>query len=160
MFFEESTDLNLREKDLKHNHWILNVRNCLLLLGFSLFFSVAQGQSLADIQNLKIDDLSDAQLEQMIKRAEANGINSNQLEALARERGMPASEAAKLRQRINDLRNSSKSGNSSTLSSDKGRSLAGEQGPDMFDSLRMADPYYDLTPTQKKIFGYSAARMA
>ena len=146
--------LNLKEKDLEHYRWIFNIKNHFLLIVFSLVFSLAQGQSLADIQNLKVDDLSNAQLEQMLKRAEANGINPNQLEALARERGMPASEAAKLRKRINELNNSTSSSNSSNQSNDLGRSLLEEQEPDMFDSLRMADPYYDLTPTQKKIFGY------
>ena len=154
MGFLKRVYLNLKEKDLEHYQWIFNIKNHFLLIVFSLVFSLAQGQSLADIQNLKVDDLSNAQLEQMIKRAEANGINPNQLEALARERGMPASEAAKLRKRINELNNSTSSSNSSNQSNDLGRSLLEEQEPDMFDSLRMADPYYDLTPTQKKIFGY------
>lgn len=138
-----------------HYHWILNLRNYLLLGVFSLFFFAAQGQSLTDIQNLKIDDLSDAQLEQLIKRAEANGINPNQLEGLARERGMPASEVAKLRKRISELNSATSPSDMSALGADTGRSLTGrQQEPDMFDSLRKSDPYYDLTPTQKKIFGY------
>lgn len=154
MVFTKRTDLNLKKKDLEHCHLIFKVRNYLLLLVFSLVISLAQGQSLADIQNLKVDDLSDAQLEQMIKRAEANGINPNQFEALARERGMPASEAAKLRKRISELQTATSSTGKSEKGKETGRSLTGEQEPDMFDSLRMSDPYYDLTPTQKKIFGY------
>ena len=111
-----------------------------------------QAQSLSDIQNLKVDNLSDAQIEQLIKRAEANGLTTNQLVALARERGMPALEANKLGQRINDLRMSGQT-NSTSGKMEGGRNLM-DQETDLFDSLRKSDPYYDLTPTQKKIFGF------
>ncbi|MBN3583055.1 SLBB domain-containing protein [Algoriphagus aestuarii] len=120
---------------------------------FLVLSIIAQGQSLSDIQNLKVDDLSNAQLEQLIKRAEASGLTVNQLEALARERGMPAIEAAKLRQRINELQMAVSPENGS-LQNLSGRSISGMQGPDLFDSLRRSDPYYDLTPFQKKIFGF------
>lgn len=111
-----------------------------------------QAQSLSDIQNLKVDNLSDSQIEQLIKRAEANGLTTNQLIALARERGMPASEASKLGQRINDLRMSGQTNNTAGKI-EGGRNLM-DQETDLFDSLRKSDPYYDLTPTQKKIFGF------
>ncbi|WP_409014422.1 SLBB domain-containing protein [Algoriphagus sp. 4150] len=113
----------------------------------------AQSQSLSEIQNIKVDDLSDAQIEQLIKRAESSGISVGQIESLARERGMPAIEAAKLRSRINELRmkSSSEAGN---ISLDGTRSVNGYEHVDMFDSVRKSDPYYDLTPFQKKIFGY------
>ncbi len=142
--------------DLKHNLKKNNntLWKCLsfLLLVFCLAWNV-EAQSLSDIPTIKVDNLSDAQIEQLIKRAEANGMTSSQLVALARERGMPASEAMKLSQRISELQNSAgASGNSGTVMG--GRSLVDPQGVDMFDSLRKSDPYYDLTPTQKKIFGY------
>src|SRR5690606_6746639 len=78
----------------------------ILFLGIILLFIsvVANGQSLQDIQNVKVDNLSDAQIEQLIKRAESSGLNEQQLESMARERGMPATEVAKLRQRIMGLR--------------------------------------------------------
>lgn len=128
-------------------------KNCLLLVIFLLIAVVAQSQSLSDIQNLKVDDLSDAQIEQLIKRAEASGISTTQLSALARERGMSATEAGKLSARIRELRMSanSQSGVSDELGS---RSVNGFQEEDMFDSIRRSDPYYDLTVKQKKIFGF------
>ena len=75
----------------------------------ALFFvvmsiSFVHGQSLSDIQNVKVDNLSDAQIEQLIKRAESSGMSEQQLEAMARERGMPATEVAKLRARVNQIR--------------------------------------------------------
>jgi len=120
-----------------------------VLIVFSL-----QGQSLSDIQNLKVDNLSDAQIEQLIKKAEASGLTPNQLETLARERGMPASEAAKLRERINSLQSSLGNNSNSTDAGGGSRTFQDKQGEDMFDSIRRADPYYELTPTQKKIFGF------
>ncbi len=128
----------------------------LILAAFCVLIVISlQAQSLSDIQNLKVDDLSDSQIEQLIKRAEANGLTPNQLENLARERGMPASEAAKLRERISSLQGSlgNKPGELRT-GPDGTRSYTDEQGINMFDSIRRADPYYDLTPKQKKIFGF------
>ncbi|EKB48323.1 SLBB domain-containing protein [Cecembia lonarensis] len=115
-------------------------------------------QSLSDIQNVKVDNLSDAQIEQLIKRAEGQGLNEQQMLNMAAERGMPAGEVAKLRQRINALR----SGGGSMQQQQQGTARQGQlrqvQGmrtqEDIFDSLRKSDPYYDLSPTQKKIFGY------
>lgn len=120
-----------------------------MLIVFSL-----QGQSLSDIQNLKVDNLSNAQIEQLLKKAEASGLTPNQLETLARERGMPASEAAKLRERINSLQSSLGNNSNSKDGGGSSRTFQDEQGKDLFDSIRRADPYYDLTPTQKKIFGF------
>ncbi|EAZ79785.1 SLBB domain-containing protein [Algoriphagus machipongonensis] len=134
------------------SYWDVFRKTGLVFL-FFLISLIAQAQSLSDIQNLRVDDLSDAQLEQLLKRAEANGLTVNQLEALARERGMPAVEAAKLRQRINELQMTVTPQNGE-VPVGSGRSVNGLDGRDMFDSIRRSDPYYDLTPTQKKIFGY------
>ena len=131
----------------------MNIKNYLLLVIFLIVAFTAQSQSLSDIQNLKVDDLSDAQIEQLIKRAESSGLTTNQLTALARERGMPAMEVAKLSKRISELQMSVNSqGDGKNVS--EGRSINGFQKVDMFDSIRRSDPYYDLTIKQKKIFGY------
>jgi len=119
----------------------------------------ARAQSLQEIQNIKVDNLSDAQIEQLLKRAEASGMNEQQFEAMARERGMPAIEVAKLRQRIQQLRSGRReqaTGRDRTPSRE-GRRIDGQQQDldAMFDSLRKSDPYYDLTPKQKKIFGFT-----
>lgn len=110
-------------------------------------------QSLSDIQNLKVDNLSDSQIEQLIKRAESNGISAAQLESLARERGMPAIEASKLGTRIRNLQMSVSSGDELGQSNSL-RNVNGYVEQDLFDSVRTSDPYYDLTPFQKKIYGY------
>lgn len=136
------------------------MRKIVFIILFQLCAAVGYSQSLMDIQNVKVDNLSDAQIEQLVKRAESSGLNEQQLEAMALERGMPMSEVSKLRQRINSLKSGgSKSNNQGTsAASGKASSLRMVEGQteeiDPFDSLRRSDPYYDLTPVQKKIFGY------
>lgn len=119
--------------------------------------TVGYSQSIQNIQNLKIDELSDAQIEQLIKRAESSGMNEIQLEAMAREKGMPASEIAKLRQRIESLKsgNSEEAAGKSTGKNSQREVVDVDKQQNVFDSLRKADPYYDLSPQQKKIFGYT-----
>ncbi|WP_073094479.1 SLBB domain-containing protein [Cyclobacterium lianum] len=119
---------------------------------------LSYGQSLQDIQNVKVDELSDAQIEQLIRRAESSGMSEMQLEAMARERGMPPAEIRKLTQRIQMLR----SGNAEGIKARKNQGQTqrqvienGVNQNDVFDSLRQADPYYDLSPKQKKIFGFT-----
>lgn len=141
-------------KKLKNNtSFKIGFRSILIGFFVLIVFSL-QGQSLSDIQNLKVDNLSNAQIEQLLKKAEASGLTPNQLETLARERGMPASEAAKLRERINSLQSSLGNNSNSKDGGGSSRTFQDEQGKDMFDSIRRSDPYYDLTPTQKKIFGF------
>lgn len=60
-----------------------------IFLVFFLSSVTAGAQSMADIQNIKVDDLSDSQIEQLIKRAESAGMTEDQLEAYALEKGMP-----------------------------------------------------------------------
>src|SRR5690606_32842037 len=96
----------------------------------------AHAQSLQDIQNLKVDNLSDAQIEQLIKRAESSGLNEQQLESMARERGMPATEVAKLRQRIQELRSGRNRLRSEQDQPRQGRQIQGLEQQDIFDSLR------------------------
>ncbi|MFO7826010.1 MAG: SLBB domain-containing protein [Cyclobacterium sp.] len=139
------------------------LKNCgekpVLLFCVLFFFFVGSGwsQSLQDIQNVKVDELSDAQIEQFIRRAESSGMNEAQLEAMARERGMPASEVNKLRQRIQSLRSGAGNRTSSTGRDRQGlREVTGnDYDPNVFDSLRRSDPYFDLSPHQKKIFGFT-----
>lgn len=129
-----------------------------LILSFVLLVQLGYSQSMNDIQNVKVDNLSDAQVEQLIKRAESAGMNESQLEAYAREKGMPANEVAKLRERIQQLRSGGRQGQQQARPGQQQgqiRQVAGfNMDPALFDSIRRADPYYDLTPEQKKIFGY------
>lgn len=107
-------------------------------------------QSLSEIQNIKVDNLSDAQVEQFISRAEASGMNEQQLIALARERGMPSSEIAKLQARIKGLQN--KGMNEATF----GGADTGREG--ITEEATVEERGQDLTEQQSKIFGFSLFR--
>lgn len=74
----------------------------LLSIFLGLFILSLKSQ---DIQNIKVDELSDAQITQMIKKAEASGMTQQQLEAAALAKGMPAAEVQKLKERIQKLQN-------------------------------------------------------
>lgn len=154
----------MKPQDQHMTHQICNHVYKILILGFALLlinFNV-NAQSMADIQNIKVDNLSDAQIEQLIMRAESSGMNEMQLEAYAAERGMPPMEIAKLRQRIDQLRRGGREGRDGRTDSrrparsQQSRTVEGfDMDEDLFDSLRKSDPYFDLTPEQKKIFGYT-----
>ena len=118
---------------------------------FLISINVTFAQSISDIQNIKVDNLSDAQLEQLIKRAESSGMTEQQLEAMARERGMPATEVAKLRQRINQIRN--KGGMTSESSSQNNKEREWVQNEEFFQEKEVV-----LTENEKKIFGFSLFR--
>lgn len=136
-------------KDLKT---ILRQIFTVALVVLGVQFSL-QAQNLSNLRDLKVDNLSDAQLEQLVKRAEASGLNQSQLEALAREQGLSSIELGKLRARLNGFRPASQN---SSLRSSNGKGRSGElfEIGQSFDSLSLSDPYYDLTPFQKKIFGF------
>ncbi|TDQ09903.1 SLBB domain-containing protein [Pedobacter metabolipauper] len=61
----------------------------------------AQNTNYADA---KVDDLTDAQIRQMMDRAESIGYSDAQLEQLAAAQGMKAAEVLKLRQRVEKIR--------------------------------------------------------
>ena len=79
-----------------------SIKIFLSLIVLSLFFhlsSFAQNYS-----SVKVDELSDAQILQMIKKAESVGYNDAQLEQMAAAQGMKADEVQKLRARVAKVR--------------------------------------------------------
>ena len=79
------------------------------LLAF-LFFLAASAQDIDNLSSVDIDDLSDSQIEAYINRAQESGLTLDQLELLARQRGMSAAQLAKLRQRILKIQTGTSSG--------------------------------------------------
>ena len=65
------------------------------------FLSFAQAPS--DLSAVKASQISDTQLQQYINRAKASGLTNEQMEAELLRRGLPASELAELRTRIQQL---------------------------------------------------------
>lgn len=70
------------------------------ILVFFAISSILSAQDISDISKVNVDDLSDNQIEAYINRAQDSGLTMQQLELLARQRGMSSSQISKLRQRI------------------------------------------------------------
>ena len=75
------------------------------LLISTIYPAYAQSDLLQqDLSNIRASQISDDQLRQLIRRADAEGITDQQIEAQAMARGLPRSEAIQLRSRISRLR--------------------------------------------------------
>lgn len=76
-----------------------------------------------DMSNVRVNELSDAQIRQFLQQVEASGLSEAQLEQVALSKGMSSEEVAKLRTRVNDLKKSSpgtKAAANSTMTSSSG----------------------------------------
>lgn len=117
----------------------------------------AQSLSGSNLATINVDDLSDEQILNYIKQAESSGFTEQQLEAMARQRGMPESQISKLRRRVEQLRmgigtdpNSEVNPSSNT----SGRQEVIFNEGDVFGKLGGYNPEENLTEEEKKIFGY------
>lgn len=59
--------------------------------------------SLENLGQVRVDELTDAQVQSFITRMKSTGMSQQQLEQIASARGMPSSEISKLRRRISAL---------------------------------------------------------
>jgi protein involved in polysaccharide export with SLBB domain len=79
------------------------------------FFSVLMCQNISaqtNYSDVKVDELTDAQVRQLMQRAESVGYNDAQLEQMAAAQGMNPQEVQKLSQRVEKLRRQSGGGSS------------------------------------------------
>jgi len=78
-----------------------------ILIALLFFFAVVLSQSAFSQTNyadVKVDDLTDTQIRQLMQRAESVGYNDAQLEQMAAAQGMNATEIQKLRLRVEKIR--------------------------------------------------------
>ncbi|MFY0600331.1 MAG: SLBB domain-containing protein [Cyclobacteriaceae bacterium] len=126
-------------------------------------FQNASAQNISNLGNLRTinaDDLSDEQIQAFVKKAEGSGYSQQQLELLAKARGMSSSEISKLRNRISQLKSFSGGGN---LADSISRF---RQSPDFLKESRTSfDPFDDMYPEDSSfvkdnlpIFGLSFFR--
>jgi Periplasmic protein involved in polysaccharide export len=83
----------------------LRITHFFLLL-ISLLIAVPaqiQAQQTTDITSIKVDELSDDQLQELLRRANEAGLGTMEFLQMAEMRGMPALEVEKLRKRLQDL---------------------------------------------------------
>ncbi|MBB5439645.1 protein involved in polysaccharide export with SLBB domain [Pedobacter sp. AK017] len=83
----------------------MNFKRTITAILFIFSFLVCQQAfSQSNYANVKVDELSDAQILQMIKRAESIGYSEAQLEQMAAAQGMKPEEAQKLKLRVEKVR--------------------------------------------------------
>ena len=110
------------------------------------FFTIALSQSAFSQTNyadVKVDDLTDTQIRQLMQRAESVGYNDAQLEQMAAAQGMNTSEIQKLRLRVEKIRkqeggqsNDKSDGNGSNKNQQNGNELDRTRG---FDKQNVRD---------------------
>jgi len=74
------------------------------LLFFCAIIFSQQAFSQTNYADIKVDELSDAKIRELMQRAESIGYTDAQLEQLAAAQGMPATEIEKLRTRVEKIR--------------------------------------------------------
>ena len=117
----------------------------LFLFSISVF-----SQDINNLKNVDVDDLSDSQIEAYVKRAQESGMTMEQLELLARQRGMSSTQLAKLRQRILKVQSGGSKETGLGASEDRLRGEYGEQDKvSFFDDLIPSDTLKNRLP----IFG-------
>lgn len=122
------------------------------------YYSPAQSLTGTDLTTINIDDLSDEQLINYMKQAESSGYTQSQLEAFARQRGMPETQISKLRNRISQLRLNAGQSISTDGSTTNERTFPIMSESDIFGRLAGETTVVELTEAQKKIFGFDLFR--
>jgi protein involved in polysaccharide export with SLBB domain len=93
----------------------------LVFLGSINFISNAQQFNVnqVDFKSIKVDNLSDAQIKQLLERAKSTNMSFQQLEAEAMSRGLPYSEAVKLRARVAEIEKGARVSDNSSVENER-----------------------------------------
>lgn len=130
-------------------------RVILWLFVMSLMVSV---QAQTNPANIKVDDLTDAQIEQYVKRAELMGYSESQLDGFARAQGVSAVEAQKLKDRLQKIKRNKQqpknldarqpAGNATT-----GRQVNGAAQQDSLKNKKLPQDSLEIDENKLKVFG-------
>jgi protein involved in polysaccharide export with SLBB domain len=90
----------------------------LFLISIVAFTQIAVGQT--NYSDVRVDDLTDAQIRQMMQKAESVGYSDAQLEQMAAAQGMKPAEIEKLRARVTKLRGGASANSSVQSQQDQG----------------------------------------
>jgi protein involved in polysaccharide export with SLBB domain len=129
---------------------------------FFLAYNPASAQSIPqNLSSINVDDLSDAQIMQLMKKAQQMGLTDSQLIQLAQSRGMSDSQIQKLQSRVSDLRKKSgvtgnNNGKTTNMNgSDTSRQSARKLNytPDTTNNIKPENQYDLLEELKPKIFG-------
>lgn len=84
------------------------------LFFFATLISISAYAQQIDYASIKVDELTDAQIKELMKRAESIGYDDAQLEQLAAAQGMKDEEIKKLKIRVENIRNQGGTGHEAT----------------------------------------------
>lgn len=84
------------------------------LFFFATLISISAYAQQIDYASIKVDELTDAQIKELMKRAESIGYDDAQLEQLAAAQGMKDEEIKKLKIRVENIRNQGGTGHDAT----------------------------------------------
>ncbi len=99
---------------MKSFHKFTNFLVLLCFWAFAPTFVFAQQN--VDLNTIRVDQLSDDQIEELVKRAQDAGLSSTDFLMMAQMRGMPSGEVEKLRNRIEGLAEGSSKSRSTNVS--------------------------------------------
>ena len=129
---------------------LISKASILFFLAASFFVTA---QDIGDLSKVNVDNLSDQQISAYIKKAEDSGLTQQQLELLARQRGMSSSQVSKLRQRILKIQSGASSSEGVIAREDRLRGDLGSNDQiNYFDDLILTDT---LSGSELPIFGSS-----
>jgi len=90
----------------------MSIKNIFSLLALLLIFGISQPViaqvNPQNLNNIRVDELSDDQVRAFMRQAEASGMGDAQLEQIAQARGMRPEEVKKLRERVDKLKKDDK----------------------------------------------------
>ncbi|MEL7834112.1 SLBB domain-containing protein [Fodinibius sp. Rm-B-1B1-1] len=83
----------------------MRLKSLLTIAFLTVLTIAASGQSITDIdfEKIKVDNLSEQQIQQLKAEAESRGLSTNEIVQLAVARGMPQTEAQKLQRRLGQV---------------------------------------------------------
>jgi protein involved in polysaccharide export with SLBB domain len=88
-----------------------SIKRYLLFLTLFLFLAdFAQGQSMDDLSNVKVEELTNEQIRRFVVEVDRMGVTDQQMEDFALQRGMSPIELAKLKDRMQAMRKAMASG--------------------------------------------------
>ncbi|MEN5434805.1 SLBB domain-containing protein [Sphingobacterium faecium] len=108
--------------------------------------------------NIRVDDLTDAQIEQYVKRAELMGYSESQLDGFARAQGVSAVETQKLKDRLQKIkRNKQQPKNvdnrQQSASTGTGRQVNGDAPTDSLENKKNLQDSLKVDENKLQIFG-------
>lgn len=133
----------------------------ILLMCVAVSLANAQNISDVDFKTIRVDELSDQQIQRIYDAAQARNLSIDETVQMAVARGLPQSQASKLRQRLQEARSGGVSDQPDDVRSGQLRNQIPTQGPPIdtaaFDSLYIeADSIKRAQQQLKdKIFGYN-----